>query len=600
MTLHRLAFVLFATCLVVAGCATTGPPPPAGDASAELRRLLADSDEATLQRQPMRAVFRGDYRFLDRHGDSLSDAAVEADRNAAEFDLRRLAAIERDRLAAVDRIAYDAFAWQRRTALREYQPELTKVWLPLKLDHFDGWHMHFPELSSGDGVAPYRDASDYDAGLARIDGFVAYLGRAEARVREGVAAGVTQPRIVVERMIAQFDTFARHDLAASPYYGPIRKLPAAMPAAERERLARAYARAVREHLAPAFSRMRDVLRDEVLPRSRTRVGLSALPGGAAYYRFRAQQETTTALEPEQIHRLGVAEAELIKYEMESIRERVGFRGTLSQFFEHLRTDPRFRPASAQAVGDGYRAIGERVAAAMPKLFAAQPRSRLEIRPTPQYQERTDAAARYTPGAPDGSRPGVFHYNTWDLPSRSTFGMETLYLHEAVPGHHFQISLANENEALPKLLRFDGPTAYFEGWALYAEGLGGELGLFTDPYQRFGHLDDEMLRALRLVVDTGLHTMGWTREQAIDYMLARSSISRTDATAEVERYIAIPGQALAYKIGQITISRLRAKAAAALGPAFDIRRFHAQVLDTGALPLAVLEAKIDEWIAAGGH
>ena len=285
--------------------------------------------------------------------------------------------------------------------------------------------------------------------------------------------------------------------------------------------------------------------------------------------------------------------------MESIKAEVGFQGTLPEFFEQLRTDSRFSPTSPQALGDGYRMIGQRVDAAIPRLFAHRPLAPLDIRPTPSPADQTDAAARYDVGTPDGSRPGVFYYNTYDLPSRPTRNMETLYLHEAVPGHHFQLSLAQENAALPKLLRFDGNTAFAEGWALYAESLGAELGVFSDPYQRFGHYDDEIWRALRLVVDTGLHALGWTREQAIGYMLAHSSTSRTDATAEVERYIVNPGQALAYKIGQLTISRLRARAQTALGERFDVRDFHDQVLLTGALPLTVLEAKIERWIARGG-
>jgi uncharacterized protein (DUF885 family) len=345
--------------------------------------------------------------------------------------------------------------------------------------------------------------------------------------------------------------------------------------------------------------MRDFLRDDYLPRTRGSVGLSDLPGGAGWYRQLVAENTTTALAPDEIHQIGLAEVARIRQSMDAVRIETGFAGALPEFLEFMRTDPRFQPASAQALKDGYADIGRRVDLALDRLFAHRPRSALELRPTPANQERTDAAARYQQGTPDGSRPGIFYFNTWDLPSRNTSGMESLYLHEAVPGHHYQVSLAQENLALPKLLRFGGNTAYVEGWALYAESLGFELGLFTDPYQHFGHLDDEMLRAMRLVVDTGLHTKGWTREQAIDYMLANSSMSRTDAVAEVERYIASPAQALAYKIGQLTIRRLRTRAEVALGPRFDVRAFHDQVLNTGALPLAVLEAKIEAWVAAGG-
>jgi uncharacterized protein (DUF885 family) len=275
---------------------------------------------------------------------------------------------------------------------------------------------------------------------------------------------------------------------------------------------------------------------------------------------------------------------------------VNFTGTLAQFFEHLRTDRQFEPASREWMRNRYYEIGLTVDSRIGQFFSTLPRSRLEIREVEAFRERNEAGGSYQTGTPDGSRPGVFYYNAYDLPSRRTYGMETLYLHEGAPGHHFQLSLANENAELPNFMRFGGQTAFVEGWALYAETLWDELGMETDPYQRFGGLNDEMLRAMRLVVDTGIHAQGWTRDRAIEYMLANSGMSRTEVVAEVERYIAIPGQALAYKIGQMTILRLRAEAEQALGNRFDLRDFHAQVLMTGSLPMPVLERKIREWIA----
>ena len=283
--------------------------------------------------------------------------------------------------------------------------------------------------------------------------------------------------------------------------------------------------------------------------------------------------------------------------MEQIKRQVGFQGSLGDFFVYLRNDPRFQPPSAAWIRDEYFRIGKRVDQRIREQFSLIPRSRLEIRAVEPYREKTEAAGSYQQGTPDGSRPGIFYYNSYDLKSRTTPGMETLYLHEAVPGHHFQISLAQENSALPAFMRFGGNTAFVEGWALYAETLWKDLGMETDPYQRFGGLSDEMLRAMRLVVDTGIHAKGWTRGQAIDYMLSHSNMGRTDVTAEVERYIAIPGQALAYKIGALTILKEKALAKDALGARFDARQFHAQLLDTGALPMTVLEAKIDAWIKA---
>ena len=300
---------------------------------------------------------------------------------------------------------------------------------------------------------------------------------------------------------------------------------------------------------------------------------------------------------DEVHNLGLREVARIRGEMDGIRRRTRFTGTLAQFFEYLRTDRRFEPASREALRDGYYAIGRRVDARIRQLFSTIPRSRLEIREVEAFRERTEAGGSYQDGTPDGARPGIFYYNAYDLPSRRTSGMETLYLHEGSPGHHFQIMLASENEQLPAFMRFGGNTAFVEGWALYAETLWDELGMETDPYQRFGGLNDEMLRAMRLVVDSGIHAKNWTRDQAIQYMLDNSGMSRTEVVAEVERYIAIPGQALAYKVGQLTILRLRAEAERALGRRFDIRDFHAQVLMTGSLPMPVLERKIRDWIAA---
>ena len=590
--------VLFGACAQLDapwGVASRSPAPQSVPAAVQLSQLLADSDEALLRRNPVFALFRGDMRYAAQHGDYLSNAYVDAERAAAQDDLRRLDAIDRTWLTPVERIAYDSFAWQHGMNLRQYDPARVSVWLPLKLDHLNGWHLFFPDLSSGIGVAPYKTVADYDNGLARIDGFVIYRERALARAREGLARGVVQPRLVVEHMIDQFDAFIAQGVEGSTYYGPIRRLPGELPLAERDRLTRAYAEAIRERLIPVFVRVRDGLRNELLPKAPASVGLSQLPGGADYYRFLVELHTTTRVTPEEIHRLGLAEVVRITAAMQALVQHIGFAGTLEQFQDHLRTDARFKPSSAAALGDGYRDIGRRVDAAMPRLFATLPKTRLEIRPTPGYQEKTDAGARYMSGSADGARAGVFFYNTYDLPSRATFTMETLYLHEAVPGHHFQASLAQENEALPKFLRFGGYTAYDEGWALYAESLGPELGMETDAYQRMGAYQAEMWRALRLVVDTGIHALGWSRERAIDYMLAHSANSRTDTVAEVERYVVDPGQALAYKVGELTIRRLRNHAEAAFGPKFDLREFHRQMLDTGALPMDVLAAKIEGWI-----
>jgi uncharacterized protein (DUF885 family) len=539
---------LGAATLVGSGCASA----PATTPAARLAALMHASDEALLERNPFRALSRGDLRHAARHGENLSDAYVDAERSAAEADLAALAAIDRRALAEADGVAYDAFRWRRDLALRQYQREPAALWTRLPLDHFNGWHIEFANLSSGRGVAPFRTLADYENGLSRIDGFVRWLDLAVARCREGIALGIVQPRFVVERMLAQFDQFIAQPLDASPWYGPVALWPAGLPDADRARIARAYAQAIERQMKPALARTREFLAGDYLRAARDSVAIGALPGGAAWYRHLVQEHTTTTLDVEVIHRLGIDETARLRAAMERVRSEVGFAGTLAQFFEFLRSDARFKPASAQALADGYRAIGERVDVALPRLFRRRPRAALELRPTPDYRAAGAAAGDYTAAAPDGSRPGVFYFNTHDLASRTTPTMESLYLHEAVPGHHHESALRREDTSLPAQQRFGWITAYGEGWALYAEGLGTELGLYTDPYQRFGWYEQDLWRALRLVVDTGLHALGWSRERAIDHLVAHSSRSRQQASSEVDRYIVWPGQALAYKIGALAV------------------------------------------------
>ena len=609
----RLALLL-ATC-VLAGCATVPTagnadmaadartPPVVGlaaaaqrDQAAELRALFAKSDADSLDRNPIQRLFRGDTSRAGEFGDGITDAYFARERAAAEGELAALARIDRASLSPTDRIAYDVFRYQQEQGLKGLGPDILPLTVVRPLDHFSGFHTFFPDLSSGQSAAPYKTVADYDAGLSRFRGFATAMDRAIGRFREGLASGVVQPKLVVNNVIGQLDTLIAQGVEGSTYYMPIKAMPASFSAADKARLTRAYQASLRTEIIPAMTRMRDFLRTEYLPRSRDSVGLGQMKGGPALYDYLIRQSTTLPLTAAYVHDLGLSEVARIRGDMDAVRREVGFRGDLRAFFNHIRADPKFKPASKEALTQGYYAIGKRVDARIATLFDTIPKTPLEVRPVPEFLEKNQAGAYYQQGTPDASRPGVFYFNTYDLPSRTTPGMETLYLHEAAPGHHFQISVAQENASLPNFMRFGGNTAFVEGWALYAEKLGPELGLFTDPYQRFGHYDDEMLRAMRLVVDSGLHAKGWSRDRAIEYMLANSAMGRTDATSEVERYIAIPSQALAYKIGQLKILELRAKARAALGSRFDIRGFHAQVLNTGALPLPVLEKKIDDWIA----
>jgi uncharacterized protein (DUF885 family) len=600
----KLLLVAFLSMAAASGAAGQALPPPTaqpGDSAedAKLKTLFYESDEASLKRNPIAAIFRGDLRYADRLGNYLTDEYTAAERAAAEADLAALGRIDRSKLSRVDQLAYDVFENSTRITLRGYAPDLLKIQRDLPIDHFGGFQTFYPEFASGQGAAPFKTLVDYENNLKRNAEYAKVLDRAIGRFREGMKDGIVQPRLVVNNMIGQFDNLIKEGVEGSTFDGPVKKFPDGIAAADRTRLRTAYATQIRDVIIPAEQRIRDFLARDYLPRARDSVGVSAMPGGARLYAYLIEQNTTLPLSAEEVHNLGLSEVARILKEMEAQKQKVGFKGTLPEFFTFLRTDTRFAPASADKLRKGYEAIEKRIYQRIPEQFSLVPKTSLEIRPVPAFKEKTEAGGSYQGGTPDGSRPGVFYYNTYDLPSRYTWEMETLFLHEGVPGHHFQISLAQENSALPAFMRFGGNTAYVEGWALYSESLWKKLGMETDPYQRMGGLNDEMLRAMRLVVDSGIHAKGWTRDQAIDYMLANSPMARTDATAEVERYIAIPGQALAYKIGQLTIARTKAKAEAALGPRFDPRAFHAQVLDSGALPMPVLERKIDRWIAAGG-
>ena len=562
-----------------------------------LFQLFKESDEAYLRRNPLQALYRGDYRYADRLGDLYSDAHFQAEKAAAEHDLSALAAIPRAGLSADDQLAYDVFEFQTKDTLRGLQPDLLQLSEALPMNHFYGLHTEYPTISSGTGGAPFASVADYDNALKRNQDFARNVDQAIVEWKKGEAEGVVDTRLTVRNMIEQLDSQLKLKPEDSPYWGPIKEFPKAISPADRTRLAAAYRNSISTVIYPALQRLHDFLANDYLAHAREGVGLKYMKDGDRLYGYLVQSTTTLPMTPEEIHQLGLREVARILQDFDKVRAEVGFKGDRHAFFDYMRTSPKFAPKSRQQLSEDFYRIKTAVEAKVPQYFSLVPRTPLVIRPYPAYREKFEAGGSYDAGTPDGSRPGTFYFNAYDLPARFTWEETTLFLHEGEPGHHFQISLAQEDKNLPNFMRFGGNTAYVEGWALYSETLGYDLGFYKDPYQRFGTLNDEMLRAMRLVVDTGLHAKGWTRDQAIAYMLANSGESRTDATAEVERYIAIPSQAVAYKIGSLKIQELREKAKAALGPKFDIREFHAQVLGSGALPLSILEAKIDRWIAS---
>jgi uncharacterized protein (DUF885 family) len=594
MNIRLLSLIAIPLLLVACAQEPDAPriEPRAADASAALHALFDDYFEESLELNPLQATFSGDHRYNDRFPNSLG-----AEHRAATLDLEQryldaIEAIDRDTLDTQDRLSYDIFHGQRQRAIesRRFPGHLIPVNQFFSVPNF------FVQLGSGASAQPFATVTDYENFLGRIDGFEVWMAQAEENFREGMETGVVLPRILVERTLPQLAAHVVDHPEQSLFWNPIRNMPEDITGAERDRLIERYSAAITGQLIPAYRRLHDFMRDEYLPHARDEVGLNAMPDGDAWYAFLVRQYTTTDLSPAEIHRIGLSEVERIHGEIRGVMEEVGFDGTLDEFFRFTESDPQFFFDSGEELIQGYRDLQHVIDPLLPRLFEIFPSANYEVRAVEAFRERSASLASYMAASPDGARPGVFYANTYDIKSRPNWQMESLSLHEASPGHHFQISIQREMEGLPRFRRFGGFTAFSEGWGLYAESLGRELGIYTDPYQYYGALAGELWRAIRLVVDTGLHHHGWSRQDVLDYMDANSAAPEARAVSEAERFIAIPGQALAYKIGQLRIQQLRERAEAALGEQFDVRAFHTEVLKDGAVPLDVLEAKIDAWIA----
>ena len=505
--------------------------------------------------------------------------------------LAALAAYDRASLAPTEQLSYDTLKWAL-TARRDLGRQFFHL---LPVNQFSSPPLTFAQMAAGRSQHPFKTERDFRNFISRAQGFSLWVDTAIANMKEGVARGIVQPKILMERVLPQFEPLMTDDPGKNVLFGPLQMIPADLAAADKDRLAADYTAAIRQIMLPAYARLQAFIKADYLPHCRDTAGIGSLPGGQEAYASSVRWQTTTDLTPEQIHEIGLREVTRIKGEMEKIRVRVGFKGTLPEFLKFVATDPSFSPfQSDEEVLAAFRAIEGRIMAQVPKFFGHLPRTKFEVRATEKFRAAT-AAHEYQPGTADGSRPGVFYVPISDLKRYRTPRMENLFLHEAIPGHHFQISLTVENAALPKFRRYDGNNAYVEGWALYTEALGPELGLYTDPYQYLGMLYGDMHRAVRLVVDTGMHAKGWTREQAMDFGREAEG-ELPNLVSETERYMAWPAQALGYKIGQLKIRELRAAAEQQLGPRFDIRGFHDLVLMEGALPLSVLEARVQSWAA----
>ena len=585
--------------LAVAGAATlpANAAPALTGEDARLMLLFRSVAKAEDALDPLGLIYRGGAPNVAALRQLYTDGQHRAKRGLVAQALAGLRRIDRRKLSPERQISYDVFLGDMREDAAWLRPEVLALTAVRPFNHFGGMHIEFPSLVAKDGALAYTSDAEYTRNLALIAAFPQVLDNAVARFRQGLDTGVVEPQLTVTNMIGQIDALLAQPPEQSPFTSAVRDFPATVPEARRAALTAQFTAVTAGQVYPAYRRLRNFFAADYLPAARAAVGISAMKGGAGLYRLQIAQHTTLRLEPEAVHQLGLSEVARIQRDMAAVARKLDYTGELRGFFDYIRTAPRFHPKSPEELAAGFAKIARAVEMQVPKYFNRVPRSKLVIQPYPAYREKYEAGGSYNQGAPDGSRPGVFFYNTYDLPSRFLTGITTLFLHEGAPGHHFQISLAQEDTSLPDFQRFGGNNAYVEGWALYAETLGYDMGFYTDPMQHWGTLDDEMLRAMRLVVDTGLHAKGWSRAAAIDYMLANSGMGRSDATAEVERYIVWPGQALGYKIGALTIQRLKRKAQDQLGAKFDIRGFHDQVLGSGALPLPILEAKLDRWIAA---
>ncbi len=592
--LHPLPLILLLGLLLTACIPESDVEPASVPAAPDSKELLHEALESyfalQIERDPLRATFLGDDRFNDRLAITIAPSYVAESLAIERSYLDRVEAIDPTTLRDADRLSREIFLRERRHAIAgaAFPDHL------MPINQFRNMGNTMAQLGSGQGAQPFAMAEDFDAFISRMVDFSRWVDQAIANMREGMKKNVVQPAILMERVL---DQLAAHSgpAANTLFAKPLQTLPETLAPAEAEALRRRYLAAVDEVLIPAYGTLHDFIRDEYLPVARPTHGMHALPNGQDWYSWLVKDTTTTKLTPGQIHDIGLAEVARIHAAIREVMTEVGFEGDLDDFFAFTASDPRFYVETAEDLLAAYEALRDKVEAELDNLFDLTPEAGYDIRPVESFRERSAAEASYMRPAADGSRPGIFYVNTYDLSARPLWAVESLFLHEAVPGHHYQTALQQERTDLPRFRRFGGNTAFIEGWALYAESLGRELGLYTDPYQYFGMLNAELWRAIRLVVDTGLHLHGWNRDEVLEYMFANSSVGRARAVAEAERYMAIPSQALAYKVGQMRFLELRQRAEKTLGAAFDIRAFHNLILRNGALPLDVLEAEVTSWI-----
>lgn len=567
-----------------------GPKQPNKD----LAKVLDDYYNDRMKLFPLESTYAGDTIYNDLLPNDGSAEFLNSAKSLYTTYLDKVKAFKRDDLDEQDQLSYDIFTYEAQLALDGFQYHLE--YMPF--NQFYALPLTIGQFGSGAGAQPFKTVKDYDNWLKRLDAFAVWSDTAIVNFNKGVKAGVVLPKSLVVKMIPEMDAMLVTDPEKSLFYGPITAMPKTFSDADKTRLTDAYKKAIMTVVVPTYKKLGDYLKNDYINHARNTSGYSALPNGNAIYAYLVKQQTTTDKTPEEIYQIGLKEVARIHGKMDSIKNLCAFKGTMQEFFGYMNENKAFMPyKQPKEVLDAFEKIHQRMMPKLKTMFNHVPKTPFEIRQTEAFRAAS-ASAEYNQGSADGTRPGIFYVPILDATKFNiTSGMESLFLHEAIPGHHYQISLTQENTTLPKFRRFDvGENAYVEGWALYCESLGKELGLYADPFQHMGALGDEMQRAIRLVVDVAIHTKNMTREQAIKYMMDNEAIGEQGATAEIERYMAIPGQALGYKMGALKIRELRTRCEQKMGSKFNLAEFHDQVLKDGAMPLSVFEHKIDAWSA----
>jgi len=576
--------------LLLSGCKEDKKVVPAGGKS-PLASFFDEYYEEYLKLFPLNATAIGDNRYNDQLPITFTDSYKSKVKEFYQRYLDEIGKFKREDLDEKDKISYDVFVYETKINLEEF--DFPENYFPF--NQFYALPLYMGQWGSGTGNQPFKTVKDYDDWVKRASVFGAWADSAIIYFQKGISARWVLPKSIVVKMIPQMKAMITTDVKKSVFYTPVTTMPDSVNNADKKRISEAYVKLIKEQLEPAYGKLAVYLEKTYLPNARTSSGIDSLPGGSEYYAYLVRQQTTTDKTPEEIYQTGLREVARIRGLMDSVKKATGFQGELLAFFDYMRNDKKFTPyKTPKEVLDSYEKIHQTMLPHLKTMFNRVPMTAFEIRRTEAFREAT-ASAEYNAGSTDGSRPGIFYVPILDATKFNvTGGMESLFLHEAIPGHHYQISLQQEDSLLPKFMRYGGNNAFVEGWALYCESLGKDLGLYTDPYQYMGALGDEMHRAIRLVVDVAIHTKGMSREEAIKYMMENEAVSEQSATAEVERYMVIPGQALGYKIGALKIRELREKYEKQLGTGFNLADFHDQVLKDGSLPLNVLELKLDIW------